>query len=528
MGVALIACGVVKTPISTPEAQPSPTSDTLLPSTATAAPVSLKPATSTWQPTLTRIANATPPEKPLLLTPSATMSALPVASPTATSTPLLPPTATEPVAVTNPPTAVNPVVVYETTLTIQTYGYENAFRPTNSDDDIYPYPRLDAERVTPAQPRSYNAVVLENDYVTVIVLPELGGRIYRWVDKISGRRLLYENPVIKPTQWGYRGWWLAAGGIEWAFPVEEHGLNEWRPWAYSISRTGNAASVTVSDTEDRTGMDVGVTISLDNTSPTLTLQPWARNSTDEAHNYQYWINAMLALNGNKISKNTDFIIPASQVLVHSTGDDRLPGEWQWMSWPVYDGINISRYSTWLGWLGFFVPNISDGFVAVYDQDIGQGVVRIFTPGWPAGTKIFGPGTLPSGLWTDDDSDYIEFWSGVTATFADYATLQPGEEVSWTEYWYPVHDLGGISTANAMGALYLAAGDDVLKIGATVINGEARTLILWQNQSPVETWNFSLGPGQTFYTTWTPDESNTIGLSLLDSDGNVMVQTGQVN
>lgn len=420
------------------------------------------------------------------------------------------------------------MVIYETTLTVQTYGYENAFQPTAPEDDIYPYPRLDAALVTPPQPRSYKALVLENDYVAVTILPELGGRIYRWVDKISGRRLLYENPVIKPTEWGYRGWWLAAGGIEWAFPVEEHGLNEWRPWAYSISKTDSAASITVSDTEDRTGMDVGVTISLDSTSPTLTLQPWARNNTGSAHEYQYWINAMLALNGNKTSKNSDFIIPASQVLVHSTGDERLPGEWQWMSWPDYKGINLSRYETWQGWLGFFAPNVTAGFSAVYDRDVGQGVVRIMTPGWPAGTKIFGPGTLPSWLWTDDDSNYVEFWSGATATFADYATLQPGETVSWTEYWYPVHDLGGVSTANAVGALYLSAGEGTLNIGAAVIKGEARTVILWQNQSPVETWTLSLGPGQTFYTTWTTGEGGSTGLSLLDSDGNVMVQTGQVN
>ena len=528
IGVVLVACGATNTPAGTPDSpKPSPTSERIVSPTATTGPISLSPPTSTRKPSPTQTANAVPTETPILPTPTAT-TAQPPASPAPSSTPSLTPAAIDLVAPTKPPTAANPMVIYETTLTVQTYGYENAFQPTAPEDDIYPYPRLDAALVTPPQPRSYKALVLENDYVAVTILPELGGRIYRWVDKISGRRLLYENPVIKPTEWGYRGWWLAAGGIEWAFPVEEHGLNEWRPWAYSISKTDSAASITVSDTEDRTGMDVGVTISLDSTSPTLTLQPWARNNTGSAHEYQYWINAMLALNGNKTSKNSDFIIPASQVLVHSTGDERLPGEWQWMSWPDYKGINLSRYETWQGWLGFFAPNVTAGFSAVYDRDVGQGVVRIMTPGWPAGTKIFGPGTLPSWLWTDDDSNYVEFWSGATATFADYATLQPGETVSWTEYWYPVHDLGGVSTANAVGALYLSAGEGTLNIGAAVIKGEARTVILWQNQSPVETWTLSLGPGQTFYTTWTTGEGGSTGLSLLDSDGNVMVQTGQVN
>jgi hypothetical protein len=420
------------------------------------------------------------------------------------------------------------VVVYETVLTIQTYGYKQALQPTNPDDDIYPYPRLDSGQVTPPQPETYKAIVMENDYIAVMILPELGGRIYRWVDKISGRRLLYENPVIKPTEWGYRGWWLAAGGIEWAFPVEEHGLNEWRPWDVHISNTGSTAIVYVSDTEDRTGLEVGMTITLDSASPILMLQPVVRNNTETDQNYQYWINAMLALNENKTSANTEFILPASQVLVHSTGDSRLPGEWQWMSWPEYNGINVSRYGTWQGWLGFFVPNVFAGYAAVYDHEVGQGVVRIFTPGRPAGTKIFGPGTLPSWLWTDDDSNYVEFWSGITATFADETVLLAGSSISWVEYWYPVHDLGGVSAANKSGALFLSANGDELHIGATVIQGHANTLILWQNQSPLQTWTLSLDPGQTFKTTWATSERNDLSISLLDVAGDVIVQTGVEN
>ena len=507
MSMFLVACGATSTPDGTADIpKPSPTAERLISPSPTTASIAFRPPTSTLKPSPTRTVNARPSSTSVVPASTSTATLTPL-SPAPTPTPSLTPTASDLPAPTKPPAAANPVIVYESTLTIQTYGYENAFQPTTPEDAIYPYPRLDTALVAPAQPRVYKALVMENDYVAVTILPELGGRIYRWVDKISGRRLLYENPVIKPTQWGYRGWWLAAGGIEWAFPVEEHGLNEWRPWAYSILKTGSEASITVSDTEDRTGMEVGVTISLDSASPVLVLQPWAKNTTTAAHDYQYWINAMLAFNGNKVSKNTEFIIPAAQVQVHSTGDERLPGEWQWMSWPEYNGINLSLYGAWQGWLGFFAPNLAAGFTAVYDRDVQQGVVRIITPGWPAGTKIFGPGTLPAWLWTDDDSNYVEFWSGATATFADYATLQPGQTVGWTESWYPVHDLGSISTANVAGALYLAAGGENLTIGAAVIKGEARTLILWQNQSPVQTWELALGPGQTFNTTWASGGGN---------------------
>ena len=252
--------------------------------------------------------------------------------------------------------------VYETTLTLSTYNYEAAFQPTSADDPIHPYPRLDSARVGPPVPRDYQAIVLENDFVVVTVLPQLGGRVYRWIDKATARHLLYENPVVKPTQWGYRGWWLAVGGIEWAFPVEEHGLNEWRPWAYSVARTANGISVTVTDTEDRTGVTVGATISLDAVHSYLTLAPWARNDTSAAQSYQLWLNAMVTLGDNRAGPSMRLILPTDQVIVHSTGDGTLPGAWQPLSWPIYGGRDLSHYGNWTAYLGFFAPRVSEGFV----------------------------------------------------------------------------------------------------------------------------------------------------------------------
>lgn len=109
--------------------------------------------------------------------------------------------------------------------------------------------------------RQFTAVILQNSTISLTVLPELGGRLYQIEDKATGRRLLYNNPVLKPTAWGWRGWWLAAGGIEWAFPTDEHGLNEYRPWQYTTQTLSNTATITVSDVEDKTGLEVGVTLS---------------------------------------------------------------------------------------------------------------------------------------------------------------------------------------------------------------------------------------------------------------------------
>ncbi len=247
-------------------------------------------ATLTAHPTATvPTSTATPPP-----TPSPTPSPVPSATPTVRPSPSptvglesTPPRPTKPPAASPQPT----VAVWEQDITLSTYGWQEALVPTEPDDPIYPYPRLDFEAATAPTPRAYRAVVIQNAYVQLIVVPELGGRILRWTDRTTGQQLFYANPVVKPTRWGYRGWWLATGGMEWAFPTEEHGLNEYRPWQYQLLWNG----VRVWDTEDRTGLTVEVTLRLDGEHNYFTLTPRITNPTAEPQYFQFWANAMLTL-----------------------------------------------------------------------------------------------------------------------------------------------------------------------------------------------------------------------------------------
>ena len=418
---------------------------------------------------------------------------------------------------------------YETTISIPTYGYEAAFVLTQPDDPIYPYPRLDFSQVGPPVSRSYMAIVLENGFVSLTIVPDLGGRIYRWVDKATGRHLLYENPVVKPTSWGYRGWWLAAGGIEWAFPVAEHGLNEWRPWNYSVGNTAYGFGVTVSDVDDHTGMEVGVTISLDTGHAYVTIQPWATNNTGEAHQFQLWLNAMIAMGGNHVSGPTQFVIPASEVTIHTAADGGVPGSGSPMSWPFYGGRDLSWYSNWNGYIGFFAPTIYAGFTGIYDHAIDQGIVRSFNPGWPAGTKIFGPSTLSSSYWTDDSSNYIELWSGATGSFWNYGTLNPGKSFGWAEHWYPVHGIGGFNYANRHATLRLSETGIGAEVAVAVSGGISGKVTLWAGGQLTAEWPLSISPGQAFRATWTRPAGveGSLGLRLEGVDGAVIAQTGQV-
>ena len=505
-----LACRTVTStpPTAVPTAPPSPTPPAIPPS-ATPLPT----ATTIIRPTSTY----TPAPTPTIVPPTSTASPEPTATPTA-----IPPTPT--VTEAPPPPATDwSISVWETEITLNTYGWEQALVPTAPGDAIYPYPRLDQSAVAPPAPRTYRAAILENGYTRVTILPDIGGRILYWDDKITGNRLTYANPVIKPTGWGYRSWWMATGGIEWAFPTNEHGLNEWRPWQYQLLSGEGWRGVRVWDVEDRTGMTVEVTLKLFAGQSALIVAPRITNTTSEPHPFQFWINAMLTLSGrNAPSSALHFWVPTEQMIVHSTGDATLPGPGSPIAWPVHAGRDFSNYEAWTSYLGLFATQ-SQGVVAAYDEAADQGVVRVYPPNVATGVKLFCLGNLPSSLFTDDGSRYFELWGGYTRTFWDDAQLPPGGGVTWEERWYPVHSVGGISWANGAIATSLRMTDAGTDVGLYAPKATAAHLILRQNCAPVVEWDVSVGPGQPFRAQY-PASGGTWDLQIWQN-GVLVTQVG---
>lgn len=437
-----------------------------------------------------------------------------------------------------PPTPTTPPIdpsvpwIEQGTITISSYQYDHpdCLIATSPGDFVYPYPRLNHDCVMQKSliDRPFIAITLHNSYVAVTVLPELGGRLYRWQDKLTGRQLLYANPVLKPTAWGNRGWWLASGGIEWAFPTDEHGLNEYRPWDYSTNVISDTVSITISDVEDQTGMTVGVTITLDADHTYMTLAPFVVNDTAVSHPYQYWLNAMIALGDNTTNDQTEFIVPASQVLVHSrdAAATYLPTAGNWMNWPEHNGRFFNIYGTWDYYLGFFAPNLTAGFTGVYDHTAHQGIVRVFDLAAMPGNKYFGPANLEPNLYTIDDSVYVEMWSsGATPDFWTYVSLDAGQSKTWTERWYPVSNLGTFDMANEFGALRLDETSAGAEIGLQVTAVTSGTLSLLVDGAPTASWPGPFLPDQPLDLVWERPSGlvGSVSVQLLDEADQVLLQ-----
>lgn len=133
------------------------------------------------------------------------------------------------------------VNVWEEDILLPTYGigkpeknpmfFENRVYQ-GSSGVVYPYPVIEKISDT-CQEETYHAVYLENEYIKVMILPELGGRVQMAYDKIKKRHFIYYNHVIKPALVGLTGPWIS-GGIEFNWP-QHHRPSTYLPVDFTIA-----------------------------------------------------------------------------------------------------------------------------------------------------------------------------------------------------------------------------------------------------------------------------------------------------
>ena len=394
----------------------------------------------------------------------------------------------------------------QSTISIPTYPYVDfLYWETNIYYNIrYPVLNWTAYEQNPRTPvpQDYELLVLENDFLKVTILPELGGRIYQLYDKSTGHNQLYQNPVIKPTKWGppEQGWWLAVGGIEWCLPVDEHGYEWGIPWSWSVITSTTGVTITVRDTDLDDRIRTAIDIGLPDDRAYLEISPHIENPTASDISYKFWLNAEIAPGAaNKPGANVQWIFNADEMAVHSTGDIRLPGAWVFphspdyrFSWPDYNGVDYSYLHNLDEWLGFFeYPQAAADFTGVYDHDINEGIVRVFPSDIARGTKGFSYGwanPIDWHTWTDIESGSVELHGGVAPTFWDTALLPAGSTQSWSEVWYPIGNVGGVTEATRETILGLEQHSDDLEINLQVTQARqagASRLVVWERASCYE-------------------------------------------
>lgn len=412
---------------------------------------------------------------------------------------------------TPPVLADSPVKLWEEELVLPTFrvgepepnpifyssrAYQGAKGP------VYPYPLLDTITLL-REERTYNAVYLENRYVRLCVLPEIGGRIFFATDKTNSYDFFYRQHVIKPARIGMLGAWIS-GGVEWNFP-HHHRATSFMAVDYTWDEAPDGSkTVWVGEMELRHRLKwvLGITLHPDRSTIEVTVKLF--NPTPFVHSFLYWANVAVHAN------------PGYQVIFPpSTEFATYHGKNQFSHWPIShevyhgvdytEGVDVSWWKSHPAPTSMFAWNCREDFLAGYDHGREAGVVHVANHHIVPGKKFWTWGTGPDGqMWekilTETDGPYLELMVGAYSdNQPDYSWLKPFEVKIFRQYWYPIQKIGGVKHANREAALNLEriSGNSVrMGIHATKQYTHAKVL-LEAGGRVIDEQRIDIGPGRPF-------------------------------
>ena len=408
------------------------------------------------------------------------------------------------------------------TLMLKTYlrGPDDVYPPFHRHGHwrVYPYSMMD-DLGDDAQPVAYRALTVENEYLRVVVLPELGGHLYSALDKTTGEDLFYRNRVVKPGLVALRGAWIS-GGVEFNFP-RGHTVTTISPVDARLTREKDGgATVWVGDLERLYRMAWAVGIRLRPGSSLLETEVRLHNRTALPHPYYFWANAAVPARDDM------------QLVYPATRARTWQGE---VDWPVHEGRDLSRYTSYRFSSDSFMLDSREDFFGVYYEQRDFGVVHIADVHECLGKKYFTWGTAPGGrMWasilSDDDGPYCEIQSGRYVDQQTWRLMPPHHTERWREYWYPVARTGGFQWANREVAVRLVVHDREIEAGviATRRFPEVRLALLVGNRVVHEV-HTELAPDHPFRTTlprasgWPP---GPLTLSVREAGGRELIRYTQ--
>lgn len=352
---------------------------------------------------------------------------------------------------------------------------------------IYPYPLYDTLTGKKSE-KKYRMVYLENEYVKIGILPEIGGRIFSGVDKSNNYDFFYRQHVIKPALIGLIGAWIS-GGVEWNIP-HHHRASTFIPVQYEIENNKDGSkTVWVGELEVRHRMRWAVGYTLRPGKSYLEASIRIVNRTPV-------LQSMLCFANVAVSVNDHYQVifpPGTQYVTHHQ-------KREFTTWPVattkyggYDfskGVDVSWFTNHLAANSMFAWNYEDDFFAGYDHGRHAGLMSFADHHIVPGKKLWTWGNGPRGrMWdkilTDEDGPYIELMvGGYSDNQPDYSWLEPFEVKSFEMYWYPFRDIDGVKKANLNAAVNLdVARDGKAKVGfyTTSAYPEAEVLVTAGNK-----------------------------------------------
>ncbi len=386
-----------------------------------------------------------------------------------------------------------------------------------SSGKVYPLPFTDRIAEKPVE-RKWEAVWIENEFLQVLVLPEIGGRIHRILDRTNNYDLIYYQPVIKPALVGLAGPWIS-GGIEFNWP-QHHRPATFLPVSCEIERHDDgSATVWCGDHDPMARMKGMHGVCLYPGRAYLELKVRAYNRTPLTQTFLWWANVATRVHeayqsffppdvyyvadharrsmseyplakgfyyGVNYGERARKGIPAGEVptqFVPPHAGGRAPVK--------YAPNDLSFYANIPTPCSYMCMGSQEDFFGGYDYAAEAGIIHVanhhISPGkkqWTWGNHEFGYAwdrNLTEKDARGEYGPYIEIMAGVyTDNQPDFSFLHPGETKTWSQYWYPIQKIGPAQHANIEAAVSLRRSGDrqaaAIQIGVSVTRALPRAAV----------------------------------------------------
>jgi len=368
---------------------------------------------------------------------------------------------------------------------------------------VYPHPVI--EKIADEKhDREYTAVFIENEYLQIMILPELGGRVQRAYDKVKKRDFVYYNQVIKPALVGLAGPWIS-GGIEFNWP-QHHRPSTFSPLDFKIEENADGSkTVWVNELEVmfRTKGMAGFTLYPGKAY--LEISGKLFNPTPFPQTFLWWANPAV-----KVNDHYQSVFPPDVYAVFDHGK-RDVSDFPIATGTYYKvnyapGTDISRYKNIPVPTSYMAIQSKYDFIGCYEHDTQGGMLHVADHHVSPGKKQWTWGNGDFGFaWdrnlTDEDGPYIELMTGMfTDNQPDFSWLQPNEIKTFEQYFMPYAQIGVVK--NATKEAMISAGKEgsnyFVKVYATA-RYEQAAIKIFQNGSEIKNFTATIAPDAIFET-----------------------------
>ena len=396
-----------------------------------------------------------------------------------------------------------------------------------SSGRVYPNPFTDRVSLE-KQSKSYRAVFLENEFIQLMILPEIGGRIQTAVDKTNQYDFFYRQSVIKPALVGLLGPWIS-GGVEFNWP-QHHRPSTYMPvHTFVEQEPDGSCTVWLSEHDPMLRMKGMVGIRLAPGKAIVEARVRLYNRTPLPQTFLWWANVAV-----RVHDQYQAFFPPDVAFVADHAKRAIS------SFPVarnsYYGVDY-RPGTDISWYknipvptSYMVADSKYDFFGGYDHARKAGFVHTSNHRVAPGKKLWTWGNAEFGYaWdrnlTDEDGPYVELMAGAyTDNQPDFSWLQPYETKTFSQFWYPIQEIGPAKNANREAAVSVDSAEGKLRIGVCVTSKRTVRIVLVRNGRPAFDRHAELAPGRPFLDVLEAEDIDREQYRLIveDEDGRQLI------